>query len=155
MKNTVHEVAYIGSESHYMQRSGEWNPSRPLSPGVFPAFAASPAGDKLIQANRINPNFASLPTFRFDGNGDYNALQVILRRRSVNGLQYQVFYTYSHSIDTKSTIAGGESRQESNTVLDLLEPGRDRGVPPSTPDTILFPRSLIPFPSASRTKPWG
>ena len=146
MKNTVLEVAYIGSESHHLQRSGEWNPSRPLSPGVFPAFPGTSAGDKLIQGNRINPNFASLPTFRFDGNADYNALQVIVRRRSTNGLQYQVFYTYSQSIDTKSTIAGGESRQESNTVLDFLNPSRDRGRSSFDARHNLVPTITYPFP---------
>jgi len=43
-------------------------------------------------------------------------------------LQYQAFYTYSKSIDDKSTLAGGESRQEPNTVLDFLDPARDRGL---------------------------
>jgi hypothetical protein len=42
-------------------------------------------------------------------------------------LQYQIFYTYSKSIDDKSTIAGGESRQEPNTLLDFQNPSRDRG----------------------------
>ena len=142
MKNTVLEVAYIGSESHHLQRSGEWNPSTPIAPGVFPNFSKS----RQIQANRINPKFASLPTYRFDGNGDYNALQVILRRRSVTGLQFQVFYTYSQSIDTKSTIAGGESRQEPNTVLDFNNPSRDRGRSSFDARHNLVPTVTYPFP---------
>jgi Carboxypeptidase regulatory-like domain/TonB dependent receptor len=146
MRNTVLEVAYIGSESHHLQRSGEWNPSRPLSPGVFPAFPGTSAGDKLVQSNRINPKFASLPTYRFDANSDYNALQVILRRRSVSGLQFQVFYTYSQSIDTKSTIAGGESRQEANTVLDFLDPSRDRGRSSFDARHNLVPTITYPLP---------
>src|SRR5206468_3130006 len=119
MRNTVLEVAYIGSESHHLQRNGEWNPAAPISPGVFPAA--------FKQSNRINPNYASLTASRFDANANYNALQVALKRRGSSGLQYQAFYTYSKSIDTKSTIAGGESRQEPNTVMDFLNPGRDRG----------------------------
>src|SRR4029077_13543220 len=39
MKNTVLEVAYIGSESHHLQRQGEWNPIAPIN-GVFPAAAS-------------------------------------------------------------------------------------------------------------------
>jgi hypothetical protein len=138
-----------------LQRSGEWNHSAPLGPGVFPAFPANKTGDKLIQNNRINPNFASLPTFRFDGNGDYNALQVILRRRSVSGLQFQIFYTYSQSIDTKSTIAGGESRQESNTVLDFLDPGRDRGRSSFDARHNLVPTITYPFPFRFQNKALG
>jgi Carboxypeptidase regulatory-like domain/TonB dependent receptor len=138
MKNTVLEVAYIGSESHHLQRNGELNPAAPLSPGVFPT--------KFKQSNRINPLFASLTASEFDGNADYNALQVIVRRRSVSGLQYQIFYTYSHSIDTKSTIAGGESRQEPNTVLDFLNPGRDRGRSSFDARHNVVPTITYPFP---------
>ena len=118
MKNTVLEVAYIGSESHHLQRNGEWNPPTPISPGVFPAV--------FRQSNRINPNLAGITASRWDVNANYNALQVTLRRRSSSGLQYQAFYTYAKSIDEKSIIAGGESRQEPNTGLDFLNPGRDR-----------------------------
>jgi hypothetical protein len=139
MKNTVLEVAYVGSESHHLQRRGEWNPA-PLDP------TAGNRTDKQIQSHRINPNFASLPTSRFDGNADYNALQVILRRKSSSGLQYQVFYTYSKSLDTKSIIAGGESRQEANTVLDFLNPGLDRGRSSFDARHNLVPTVTYPFP---------
>jgi Carboxypeptidase regulatory-like domain/TonB dependent receptor len=138
MKNTVLEVAYIGSESHHLQRNGELNSARPLAPGVFPT--------KFLQSNRINPLFASLTASQFDANADYNALQVILRRRSVSGLQYQIFYTYSQSIDTKSTIAGGESRQEPNTVLDFLNPGLDRGRSSFDARHNVVPTITYPFP---------
>jgi hypothetical protein len=118
MKDTLLEVAYIGSEANHLQRSGEWNPAVPLSPGVFPAM--------FKQSNRTNPNFATVTANRFDVNANYNALQVTLKRRAASGLQYQAVYTYSKSIDDKSTISGGESRQEPNTVLDFLNPFRDR-----------------------------
>jgi hypothetical protein len=147
MKNTVLEVAYVGSESHHLQRRGEWNPA-PLDP------TAGNRTDKQIQSHRINPNFASLPTSRFDGNADYNALQVILRRKSSSGLQYQVFYTYSKSLDTKSIIAGGESRQEANTVLDFLNPGLDRGRSSFDARHNLVPTVTYPFHSNSSRKSW-
>jgi hypothetical protein len=138
MKNTVLEVAYIGSESHHLQENGELNPVVPISPGVFPA--------KFKQSNRINPLFASLTASRWDGNANYNALQVTVRRRSASGLQYQVFYTYSKSIDDKSTIAGGESRQEPNTLLDFLNPGRDRGRSSFDARHNVVPTITYPFP---------
>jgi hypothetical protein len=120
MANTVVEVAYIGSESHHLQRNGEWNTTVPISPGVFPAV--------FNQANRINPAFGSLTVSRWDSNADYNALQVTFRRRAASGLQYQAFYTYSKSIDQKSTLAGGESRQEVNTVLNFQNRAADRAL---------------------------
>jgi hypothetical protein len=141
MKNTVLEVAYIGSESHHLQENGEWNTTVPTYLNGQPTFPA-----KFKQSNRINPNFASLTTSRWDGNADYNALQVTVRRRSVRGLQYQVFYTYSHSIDDKSTIAGGESRQEPNTLLDFLNPGRDRGRSSFDARHNVVPTITYPFP---------
>jgi hypothetical protein len=118
MKNTLLEVAYLGAESHRLQRNGEENPAVPISPGVFPA--------KFVQNNRINPLLGSITASRFDSNADYNALQVTLKRRSSSGLQYQAAYTYAKSIDEKSSIAGGETRQEPNTGMDFLNPGRDR-----------------------------
>jgi hypothetical protein len=147
MKNTVLEVNYIGSEAHHLQRRGEWNPIVPIN-GVFPKAAKVTDCQKnpALVGCRVNPNFASLPTSRFDGNADYNALQVILRRRSSSGLEYQVFYTYSKSLDTKSIIAGGESRQEPNTVLDFLNPGLDRGRSSFDARHNLVPTITYPFP---------
>src|SRR5579863_1433316 len=138
MKNTVLEVAYIGSESHYLQRNGEWNPATPISPGVFPGvFSAS---------NRINPLYASLTVYRWDANADYNAAQITLKHKTASGLQYQAFYTYSKSIDTKSTLAGGESRQEPNTVLDFLNPARDRALSAFDARNNFVLTATYPFP---------
>ena len=61
-------------------------------------------------------------------------------------MQYQVFYTYSHSIDDKSTIAGGESRQEPNTLLDFLNPSRDRGRSSFDARHNIVPTITYPFP---------
>jgi hypothetical protein len=43
-------------------------------------------------------------------------------------LQYQAFYTWSKSIDEKSSIAGGDTRQEVTTILDATNLSRDRGL---------------------------
>src|SRR5262249_44174974 len=93
--------------------------------------------------------------YRFDATANYKALQVTLKRRTSSGLQYQAFYTLSKSMDTKSTIAGGETRQEPNTVLDFLNPGRDRG--PSSFDARhnLVLTSTYPFPFSFQQKAVG
>jgi hypothetical protein len=150
MKNTVLEVAYIGSESHHLQENGEWNTTVPTYVNGQPTFPAT-----FKQSNRINPLFASLTRSRWDGNSDYNALQIIVRRRSASGLQFQVFYTYSHSIDDKSTIAGGESRQEPNTLLDFLNPGRDRGRSSFDARHNVVPTITYPFPFRFQNKALG
>ena len=144
MKDTVLEAAYIGSESHHLQRNGEWNTTVPISPGVFqPVFS---------QANRINPAFGSLTVSRWDSNADYNALQISVRRRASSGLQYQVFYTYSKSIDEKSTLAGGESRQEVNTVMDFQNRATDRALSAFDARHNFVLSTTYPFPFRFRQK---
>jgi hypothetical protein len=144
MTNTVVEVAYIGSESHHLQRNGEWNTTVPISPGVFSAV--------FSQANRINPAFGSLTVARWDSNADYNALQITFRRRAATGLQYQVFYTYSKSIDQKSTLAGGESRQEVNTVMDFQNRNTDRARSAFDAKHNFVLSATYPFPFRFRQK---
>jgi carboxypeptidase family protein/TonB-dependent receptor-like protein len=116
IKNTVLEVAYIGSASHHLQYARELNPALLNSQGLF------------IAGTRTNPLFASLTAYQWGANSDYNALQVTLKHRSASGLQYQAFYTWSKSIDEKSSIAGGDTRQEVTTILDATNLSRDRGL---------------------------
>src|SRR5260370_42174640 len=110
MKDTLLEVAYLGSESHHLQRSGEWNTPVPTYVNGQPTF---PTGKPTLQPGcpvktfDINCNFANVTATRWDANADYNALQVTLKRKSSSGLQYQAFYTYAKSVDTKSTLGGG------------------------------------------------
>jgi carboxypeptidase family protein/TonB-dependent receptor-like protein len=138
MKSTLLEVAYLGAESHRLQRRGEENPAVPIGPGVFPAT--------FDQNKRINPLLGSITASRFDSNANYNALQATLKRRSSSGLQYQASYTFAKSIDEKSIIAGGESRQEPNTGMDFLNPGRDRGRSAFDARHNLLLTTTYPFP---------
>src|SRR5262245_18513539 len=157
MNNTVLELAYIGSESHHLQRNGEWNPIAPIN-GVFPSASPDIAGciaGTVVVGCRINPRFASLTVARFDANANYNALQVALRRKGASGLQYQVFYTYSKSLDTKSTLAGGESRQEPNTVMDFFNPSRDRGRSSFDARHNFVPTITYPIPVRFQNKAFG
>jgi hypothetical protein len=131
LKNTVLEVAYIGSESHHLQRTGEFNRPIPTYVNGQPTFPTSkPTLQPGCTVATWNANcaYGSITATRWDVNADYNALQVTLKHKTASGLQYQAFYTFSKSIDDKSTIAGGESRQEPNTGLDFTNPARDRGL---------------------------
>jgi hypothetical protein len=123
MKATLLEVAYLGSESHHLEAGVEQNTPVPTYVNGQPTFPAT--GN--VQSLRVNQNFASVERLNFGANANYNALQVTLKRRSSSGLQYQVFYTYSKSLDTKSLIAPGESHQEPATQLDPLNRQRDYG----------------------------
>ncbi|HEV2201750.1 MAG TPA: hypothetical protein VGR73_18170 [Bryobacteraceae bacterium] len=50
--------------------------------------------------------------------------EIFQEHRARSGLQHQAFYTYAKSIDEKSTIAGGDSRQEVTTIQECHQPGR-------------------------------
>src|SRR5438552_3904131 len=67
MRNTVFEVAYIGSESHHLQRNGEWNPIAPIG-GVLRGVANVNAcrAQTVVVGCRINPNLASITASRWN-----------------------------------------------------------------------------------------
>jgi hypothetical protein len=121
MKDTLLEVAYIGSESHHLETSGELN----TPPPTFVKGQATFPATGVVQNLRLNQNFASIQSYWFGANANYNALQVTFKRRSSSGMQYQAFYTYSRSMDEKSLISGGESHLEGVTTLDPLNLRRD------------------------------
>lgn len=50
----------------------------------------------------VNSQFAALYAWRSIGTAAYNGLQVTLRKHMTHGLQFDVNYTYSHSIDISS-----------------------------------------------------
>jgi hypothetical protein len=50
----------------------------------------------------VDPQFASLYSWRSLGSAAYNALQVNIQKHMVHGLQFDFNYTYSHSIDISS-----------------------------------------------------
>jgi hypothetical protein len=67
----------------------------------------------------VDPQFAALYAWRSIGTAAYNALQVTLRRQMSHGLQFDLNYTYSKSIDISSdanriTDEGGLSGQVIN-----------------------------------------
>src|SRR5437879_12262888 len=66
---------------------------------VFPV----PAPGERIQ--RINPNFGQIRTTDWSGHSSYHALQTNLVQRPTRGLTYQIAYTWSKSIDDRTTTA--------------------------------------------------
>jgi Carboxypeptidase regulatory-like domain len=51
----------------------------------------------------VDPQFASLYAWRSIGNSVYNALQINVRKNLTHGVQFEINYTYSHSIDLSSS----------------------------------------------------
>ena len=73
-------------------------------PGIFsntcyPACSVSNGGNGFAY---YSPQYSSLYGWWSNGNSGYNALQVSLRRRMIHGLEFDLNYTYSRSIDAGS-----------------------------------------------------
>jgi hypothetical protein len=84
---------------------------------------------KLGPAAFFNKQFKSLYAWRSNGNANYNALQVSLHKRMARGLQFDLNYTYSKSIDLMSdaeriTEWGGLAGQ----VINSWDPNARRAV---------------------------
>src|SRR2546425_12368019 len=105
-----------GLDFHIWKTRGDLTPPVPFLVNGAHTFPAT----GVVQNLRANQNFASIQSYWFGANANYNALQVTFKRRSSSGLQYQAFYTYSRSMDEKSLISGGESHLEAVTTLDSL-----------------------------------
>ena len=90
----------------------------------------NPAGESLvaqgtlyvpIQPFRPNPNLNSGALYwRAEGNANYNALQVEVKRRFSQGLYFRGNYTWSKSLDDGS--GSGQGNSGLNDIADVLNP---------------------------------
>lgn len=74
----------------------------------------------------FNPQFSALSAYSSIGNGDYHGLQVSLRKRLSFGLQFDVNYTWSKSIDLGSGQEGAGSF--SSLIQNTWNPSQERAV---------------------------
>ncbi len=74
----------------------------------------------------FNPQFSALSAFSSIGKGDYHGLQVSLRKRLSFGLQFDVNYTWSKSIDLGSSQEGAGSY--SGFITNTWDPSQMRAV---------------------------
>ena len=124
--DTVLEVSYGGSRGLKLYAFYNGNqvppgdstlsdPSAPRRP-AHAVLPGSPAADsctlQAFYANNgtysCNPAFdSSIATFRSNAQSNYDSLQVRLEKRYSHGLQYQVSYTFAHSLDNASSASLG------------------------------------------------
>jgi hypothetical protein len=129
---TVVEVDYVGTTGHSLFRAEDVN----RLPGtLLPAGATmvNNVGEHLLgYSGRPNPNYGRLRVWENAVNSSYSSLQAKLTHQMVHGVQLDVNYTYSHSIDNGSTwhsgatTANGAAGGEGFTT-DPTHPGFDRG----------------------------
>ena len=108
-RDSVLQIAYVGSHGVHLPRAGEANPYEPTL------------------GHNLNPNFGSTPQIVTDATSDYNSLQISLQRRFVKGLSFQGSYTYSHSIDTASGAFPSDWVSEPGVSQNFFDLNADRG----------------------------
>jgi hypothetical protein len=92
-----------------MNRWQGW-PNQPTGPKFFPALPAN------VGTNRINPNFGSINLVLPNGNSYYQGLAIGAQKRLRNGIQIQLGYTFSKTIDQGNAISGGSFTDNQRTI---------------------------------------
>src|ERR1700751_5130036 len=107
---TILSAGYFGARGNHLTREGEQNPFQPAS------------------GHRFNPNLPSpLQAVLTDAQSFYNSFQLSVSREHADNVSWQVFYTFSHSIDDSSTTFIIEAVNEPPTSQDIFNRKGSRG----------------------------
>ncbi|HWP45137.1 MAG TPA: TonB-dependent receptor, partial [Blastocatellia bacterium] len=117
-------VAYVGSRGIHLPTNGNRNTSAnftilPNGEKQFPVGVMNPLRNPFLAATRVT---------YFDGDSYYNALQLNVERRLSDGLQLQMAYTFSKSIDTSSDSVGLFQLESTQFAQDTHNLRADRGL---------------------------
>jgi hypothetical protein len=123
-------VAYVGSRGVHLPTNGNRNTSANFTivngEKVFPVIRD---GDGNIMPNPLrNPAFGPIRVTTHSGDSYYHALQVNLERRFAQGLQMQMAYTFSKSIDTSSDSVGAYLLESTQLAQDPHNLRGERGL---------------------------
>jgi hypothetical protein len=103
--NTALDMSYVGNFARKMNRLR--NANQAVVTGLD-AKGNAVLAFPYANLNDASGNHAFLELATNDGNSNYNALLVSLKRRSARGLSYGVSYTWSHNIsDFVDNLTGG------------------------------------------------
>ena len=97
-------------------------PTTFTSKGAVSHIACGKYGPWMV----FNPQFSALSAWSSIGNGAYNALQLTVRKRFSNGLQFDFNYTWSKSMDLGSAQENGGSF--AGFVQNTWNPSQQRAV---------------------------
>ncbi|HSB76526.1 MAG TPA: TonB-dependent receptor [Terriglobales bacterium] len=112
---TVVEVDYVATAGHKLFRAqnvnrmaGDRLPSGVCTTDIFGRNLCSNIND-LTQSGHayLNPNYGNLRAWENIVNSNYNALQAAIRHQMAHGVQFNLQYTWSHSLDDGSTWHSG------------------------------------------------
>ena len=82
-----------------------------------PNSVLDPCTGQMVSSPLLNPCFGTLRTWETSVNSSYDGLQVSLNHKASHGLTFLANYTWSHSIDLRSTwhaLSSGSSATDSN-----------------------------------------
>ena len=109
-RGTILSAGYFGARGNHLTREGEQNPFQPAL------------------GHRFNPNLPSpLQAVLTDAQSFYNSFQLSVSREHADNFSWQVFYTFSHSIDDSSTTFIIEAVNEPPTSQDIFNRKGSRG----------------------------
>lgn len=86
--------------------------------------------DSVLVGDMLNGQFTSMYGWSSVGKSNYNALQASLRKQFGSGVQFDLNYTYSKSIDTTSTAArvGYNQGLNGSQLVNAFSPNQNRAV---------------------------
>jgi hypothetical protein len=95
----------------------------------FAADGTTPLGPDYTNCPGLNPEVSDLRVRTNGSHSSFEALQLRLDSRRLQrwGAELGVNYTWSHSIDNRSTTAFGSGAEIGGSFLDAFHPGLDRG----------------------------
>jgi hypothetical protein len=86
------------------------------------------AGVPVIGTNAVIPSqFSSNDYYTNKGFSSYHGLLLTVHKNAGHGLQFDLNYTWSHSIDNFSLVANGQSNYVGEFICDALRPRECRG----------------------------
>jgi len=96
--------------------------------GDFTNALTGPFDGQLLATNAVVPSqFSSNDYYTNKGFSNYHGLLVTLHKNVGHGLQFDLNYTWSHSIDNFSLIANGQSNYVGEFICDATKPRECRG----------------------------
>jgi len=96
--------------------------------GDFSQALTGPFDGQLLNTNAVVPSqFSSNDYYTNKGSSNYHGLLVTLHHNFSHGLQFDLNYTWSHSIDNFSLIANGQSNNNGEFICDATKPRECRG----------------------------
>lgn len=115
-------VAYVGGRGVHLTTNANRNTSANFTIDAQGKFF--PPGPNPLR----NPAFGAIRSIFLNGDSFYNALQINVARQFARGLQFQVAYTYSKSLDTASDAAGIFQYEQGQLPQDPYDLRNDRGL---------------------------